>query len=256
MGVATIARNALRPGYFSEMARKVYLAGRYGEREREAGRRWAERHAEDLDAWCRVRDPDLWDASLAFAARMREDAQPRADALRAAGIHLGGGACYPLLHFLVRRHRPGAVLETGVGAGWSSRAILAALDENGGGHLHSSDFPVFRHPEPERHIGCLVPPHLYPRWTLHVRGDRRNLGPILGDLARAGARPQLLHYDSDKRRGARAEFMRRVGPALAPNAVVVMDDINDDLFFAGLAAGRADVAVFWFEGKYLGVIGA
>jgi predicted O-methyltransferase YrrM len=252
MGVTTIARNALRPGYFTEMARKVYLAVRDGEREREAGRRWAERHVEDLDAWCRERDPDLWAESLDFAERMRADAQPRADALRSSGIHVGGGACYPLLHFLVRRHRPRVVLETGVGAGWSSRAMLSALAENGGGHLYSSDFPAFRMADPEQYIGCLVPAHLRPLWTLHVRGDRRNLGPILA----TGARPQLLHYDSDKRRGSRAEFLRRVGPYLAPNAVVVMDDVNDDLFFADYTAGRGDMAVFRFENKYLGVLGA
>lgn len=251
MGVRTVARNALRPGYFPEMARKVYLRGRYGERERAAGQRWAASHAEDLHEWGAGQDPVLWAEAVAFAEDLRRDAQPRIAALHGRGIHLGGGGCYALLYFLTRRGRPDAVLETGVGAGWSTRAILAALARNGHGHLYSSDFPLFRHDDPERLIGCLVPEELKGAWTLHTKGDRRNLGLILT----GGVRPGLVHYDSDKSRGGREMFVRRVAPHLTGDAVVMMDDVNDDLFFRDHVAGRDDFHVFLFENKYVGIVG-
>ncbi len=41
-----------------------------------------------------------------------------------------------LLYLLVRAQRPSVVLETGVGPGYSTAWILAALDANGSGELH------------------------------------------------------------------------------------------------------------------------
>ena len=70
--------------------------------------------------------------------------------------NLGGGADYPLLYFLTRYLNPENVLETGVAAGFSSYAILSALQKNRKGTLYSSDFPYLRIKNPERYIGIVV----------------------------------------------------------------------------------------------------
>lgn len=252
MKMLAIARNGIRPSFFPVMAQKVYLRARYGTaRERIAATEWAAGQAEDMDSWARRRDAELWEESLSFAQNLRRVAQPRIDEVAALGIDLGGGGSHELLYFLTRLLRPEVVLETGVAAGWSTSAFLSGIRENGSGHLYSSDFPYFRMPNPERYVGCIVPDELRGPWTLRTKGDRRNLEEMLGpDMA-----VNLVHYDSDKSRGGREWFMGRIAGYLARNAVVVMDDINDDLFFRNHFAGNSVFHVFAYHGKYIGVVG-
>lgn len=252
MGARAVARNALRPGYFPEMARKVYLRARYGRREREAATNWAKSHAQDMAQWAMVLDSDLWDEAAAFGEHMKLLAAPRVAELAAKGIDLGGGGGSELLYFLARLLRPDHIVETGVAAGWSTTALLGAIQANGHGHLHSSDFPYFRMDEPEQYVGYLVPDELRSPWSLYLDGDRRNLEKIL----RPGLEVGLAHYDSDKSRAGRKFFLDAVTPHLAADAVVVMDDINDDLFFRDVTTERAvRPVVFPYGGKYVGVLG-
>ena len=250
MTLNNIARNAVRPSYLPEMARKVYLRLRYGAREAEAGRAWAEKHAIDLDEWAKGVDSHLWAEANAFANRMRDDVQPQLDELDRLGITMGGGGCYELLYFLVRLNRPEISLETGVAAGWSTRALLSAMQENERGHLYSSDFPYFRLADPEAYVGYLVPDGLKARWDLYVKGDRINLKQILSH----GRSFDFIHYDSDKSRGGREFFARSINDHLSPRAVFMMDDIGDDLFFKSYVADGS-FKVFEFEGKFIGLLG-
>jgi hypothetical protein len=250
--VLTIARNAARPAYFPVMAHKAYLRARYGTSgERRAATRWAAERCEDLATWAREIDSPLWDEAVGFADDLKAVVQSRLDELSRLGIDLGGGGCYELLYFLARLRRPKTVLETGVAAGWSTTAILSALRKNGEGYLYSSDFPYFRLPQPERFVGYLVPDDLKERWTIHLKGDRRNLDAILTP----GVTVDLVHYDSDKSRSGREFFIERISRHLAPGVVLVMDDINDDLFFRDYVESQSGFRVFEYYGKYLGVVG-
>ena len=137
-------------------------------------------------------------------------------------------------------------------AGWSSRAILEALEINGGGELHSSDFPYFRLEQPERFIGVVVPVELRSRWSLDVRGDRRALPAIVQKVDRV----DLFHYDSDKSVGGRRFALGVVQSKLAPGAIILMDDIQDNMFFADWVTSRKlPHLVFGFEGKFVGAVG-
>ena len=89
---------------------------------------------------------------------------------------LGGGGFYPLLFFIVKYIKPNIVVETGVAAGFSSYAILKAIEENKKGRLYSSDFPYFRIPNPEKYIGIIVPEKLKKSWDLLIDGD--NINPV------------------------------------------------------------------------------
>ena len=62
-----------------------------------------------------------------------------------------------------------------------------------------------------------------------------------------------MHYDSDKTVHGRREALRLLAPSLRPGALIVMDDIQDNVFFAELVASRRS-HVFRFERKFLGLV--
>ena len=193
--------------------------------------------------------PTLWAETLAWSSTFEPEANAR---LAELGVRLGGGGHYQLVHFLVRHLRPAVVLETGVAAGWTSQAILAALGRNGHGTLYSSDFPYFRLDEPEQYVGCLVHDDLRAGWHLGLHGDRVNLAEFLPQIDQI----DLLHYDSDKSYDGRAFVMEAVAPKLAPNAVVIMDDIDDTTFFRDWVTGAGRTCrVFERGGKFVGLTG-
>jgi hypothetical protein len=89
-----------------------------------------------------------------------------------------------LLYLLVRSHRPQRVIETGVRPGYTTAWILAALEANGEGSLHSLG------PGPTAHrsrsvrdvtVGQFVPPSLRSRWTLVLGNTEDNLRALLAE---------------------------------------------------------------------------
>lgn len=244
-----ILSRALQPRYAGEAVRKAI--GRLGAgRAAQDARRmqaWCRAHESDVEAFARARNAPLWEEALAFAVEQRV----RAEALAQSLSGFGGGGFYALLYFLVRLQPPEVVVETGVAAGFSSRAVLRALAANGRGGLWSSDLPYFGGQAPEALIGVMVEPELRERWTLLTHGDRANLPKILQQIARI----DLLHYDSDKTVSGRAWALEQARPRLAPGAFVLFDDIQDNLHFAELA-GKTPYRshVFGFEGKWIGLV--
>ncbi len=212
---------------------------------------WLKSQAQDLGDLLKKFDSDLQEETRAFAARFKKHAN---EILSAIPYDLGGGGGVPLLYILVRKFLPAVVVETGVAAGFSSGTILTALDKNGAGHLFSSDFPYFRLPNPERFVGVVVEPGLKSRWSLHLKGDEVNLPQIMANLP---AKINLFHYDSDKSYDGRDFAMKAVRPHLAENAIVIMDDIQDNSYFHDYVTANPDVtwSVYYYEGKYIGLIG-
>jgi hypothetical protein len=227
MGFGDILRNASKMSYLPEMTRKAFTRLHYGFNETEAATSWARERALPLSDWASKRDPKVWAESQEICRQIRLEADLLLSPLHAQGIDLGGGGSIDLLYFLVRSKRPTVVLETGVAAGWSSLAILRALEKNGVGELRSSDFPYFRMSDPERFVGLLVPESLKHRWTLETRGDRRNLPELLKGVDSI----DLIHYDSDKSRPGREWFARQIRPLLRPGSIVIWDDVVDNLAF-------------------------
>jgi len=249
--VVNVVRNAMNTAYFPGIAHKVKLRLLNQVEDPHARARssaWCADVVEDTVAFAAGLDATLWHEAITFADELAK----RSGALGNFRESLGGGGHYPLLYFLTRRLEPAVVVETGVAAGFSSAAFLAGMAKNGRGHLYSSDFPAFRLSRPEEHVGTLVAPDLRPRWTLSLRGDRRNLPAILETAGPVN----LFHYDSDKTYSGREFAMNAIAPHLAAGAVVVMDDIQDNLFFRDYVTRRTGpFRVFAFEGKYVGVVG-
>jgi predicted O-methyltransferase YrrM len=242
-----VARNALRPHYLPVMARKV--AARLRPSHRDAAIRWAEGQAESAADFAAALDPELWAESEAWALEFRAVARARLDE---KAVPLGGAGHFQLVHFLVRYLRPKVVLETGVAAGYTSQAILSALEQNGEGTLYSSDFPYFRLDAPERYVGCLVDDALRPRWHLGLNGDRANLAEFGADLDQI----DFVHYDSDKSVEGRQFVMDAIRDKLSADAVVMMDDIDDNTFFRDWVGRSGEPCrVFGRGRKFVGLVG-
>lgn len=148
---------------------------------------------------------------------------------RTSGTDMGGAAYVDLLHHLTRELRPERVIETGVAAGWSSLAVLLALDANAAGELTSIDMPYPKRGN-ETAVGCVVPERLRSRWSLVRLPDRDGLPPAVARGAIG-----LAHYDSDKTYEGRMFAYPLLWRALCPGGVLISDDINDNLGFRDFA---------------------
>jgi predicted O-methyltransferase YrrM len=208
---------------------------------------WLRENSTTSEVLARRFDPVLWDEAGEFDADNRAHARRILDQIP---HDLGGGGDHRFLYWLTRYLQPQVIVETGVAAGWSSRAFLSALRKNGAGKLYSSDLPYFRLPKPERFVGVLIEPELRTDWSLHVEGDEVNLPRILAQVSQV----DIFHYDSDKMRSGREYAMSLVTEKLSPGGIIVMDDIHNDDWFRTYVTSK-DLPFAVVAGRY-GIIGS
>lgn len=137
------------------------------------------------------------------------------------------------LYALVRLLRPRHVVEVGVSSGVSSAYLLAALQRNESGTLHSIDLPTFPRARarnahsvlgswtlpPGRASGWAVPSPLRGRWDLRL-GDKRDVIPLLAEeLPKVG----LFLYDVPHRDAESIGEFRTIDRCLGPGAVAIAD---------------------------------
>jgi predicted O-methyltransferase YrrM len=132
----------------------------------------------------------------------------------------GDSSLGELVYTLVRELRPAVVVETGVAQGVTSAYILAGLEDNGSGELHSIDMPP-REMINERLVGLAVPQNLRARWTYHWGPARRLLPPLLEKL---GSRLGLFVHDSDHSYANMHWELQTAWKSLAPGGWLVADD--------------------------------
>ena len=246
-----IGANSLKRRNFGVMAGKVIvrLKERRAMQEAQSVLEWCARHAESYEDYACGLDAGLWAETQEVCAKLEKAAQEKLDNL---GLDLGGGGHYPLLYFITRFLKARNVIETGVAAGWSSYALLLALEKNAeGGNLYSSDFPYFRYKDPEKYVGYVVEERLKAGWHLFIDGDRNNIPQILAQTGPV----DLFHYDSDKSIEGRRYALDAVKPKLSEHAIVIFDDIQDnDHFIRLVEEKKLSFRIFGFGGKYIGLI--
>jgi predicted O-methyltransferase YrrM len=118
------------------------------------------------------------------------------------------------------------VVETGVAAGLTTSVILAALEAQGGGVLHSVDIPP-PGADPEE-VGWLVPERLRARWTLHRGRSRRVLPQLLRDLPAL----DLFIHDGLHTEATMGWELCTAGGTVRPGGVVIVDDAERNPAFA------------------------
>ena len=130
-----------------------------------------------------------------------------------------------LLYLLVRSQRPRKVIETGVRPGYTTAWILAALEANGEGMLHSLG------PGPTGHriqsvrdvtVGQFVPPPLRGRWTLVLGNSEDNLRNLLAEL-----QPVDLFLSDNGPDADRARFeLHAAWAGLSPNGILLAHHVD------------------------------
>jgi len=154
----------------------------------------------------------------------------------------------PELYVVIRQSRPTNVIETGVGAGYSSAYILTALSENGTGTLHSIDMPALDSAwslPTGRSPGFLVPEALRSRWDFHL-GYVRQVLPVL--LSNLGVIDCYFHDSDHSYENMMSEF--RLGyQHLKNGGCLVSDDVTLNCAMLDFASeARRDVHLVYHHG--------
>lgn len=230
---------ALQLGY------RKFLPDRDAPTERAGATRWAaERAVSVAEALDNVGlEGSLSELDPALLAEGEERA-------RKSAVAMGGPGDLSLLHAAVLLSGARLVVETGVAYGWSSLAILSAIEKQGGGKLISVDMPYPKMGN-EAFVGIVVPDRLQEGWTLVRKPDRNGLKKA---LQLAGGKIDLAHYDSDKSYYGRNYAYPLIWNTLKPGGVFISDDIQDNFSFSEFIEGkRLPFAVTESNGKFVGI---
>ncbi len=251
MTILNIINQAIRPKRLIVMVKKFFLRffDHRGGLNKKENLNWLESNCILFEDYAIGIDPNLWENSKKACEKIKIEANTK---LKKIKYDLGGGGFYPLLYFLVSLKKPKVIIETGVAAGYSSYAILKAIERNGMGRLYSSDFPYFRIPNPEKYIGIIIPEKLKKSWDLLIDGDNINL-PIISKKIK---KIDIFHYDSDKSYIGRKNALNLLKNNIDSSTTLIMDDIQDNSFFHDYILKFKNLKwyIFKFEGKYIGFI--
>ncbi len=180
-------------------------------------------------------------------ASLMDEARERATK---SAARMGGPGDLDLLYAATLLSGARRIVETAVAYGWSSLAILAALDGRDGGRLVSVDMP-YPKMNNETFVGVVVPDRLKTGWTLIREPDRNGLKKA---IAAHGGAIDLCHYDSDKSHQGRKFAFPLLWDALVPGGIFISDDIQDNLAFKEFVEEkRLAFGVTAYEGKYVGI---
>lgn len=129
-----------------------------------------------------------------------------------------------VMYAVCRSLEPEVVVETGVLYGSYDAHILAALQKNGVGELHSIDLPG--QPSEQFDYGHLIPDEYRDRWELHL-GDASE---ILEDVCEAH-QPDVFLHDSLHREGhMRFEYQTAYGFLPSGGVLASHDVLLSDVF--------------------------
>lgn len=128
------------------------------------------------------------------------------------------------VYFACRIFCPSVVVETGVGRGLSTVAVLAALDRNDRGRLISIDLPPLADPWFSASAE-LVSDDLRDRWDYRRGSVRRVLPKVLEELSLAGERIDVHIADSLHTSDHIDWEVRQVQPSMTSSGIQVIDDV-------------------------------
>ena len=127
------------------------------------------------------------------------------------------------LHFLVRELRPRQVLECGTGHGESSLHLLAALEDVGGGHLHTIELDPTR-----RRLALEAVDRFFPQ-TERLTSVEGSFSDTLPEVV-AGIRPlDLVFEDGPHLPNVTLDVFEQVVDAVSPGGLIIFDDVQHEL---------------------------
>lgn len=202
-----------RPSHWAqavELGKRKFMLDRDHPELRSAAREWAAAQAVPVsDALIAVGLATTGADIPHLATDLLDEARSRVERSKVA---MGGAGDIHLLYAATILSGALRVVETGVAYGWSSLAILAALQSRDDGRLVSVDMP-YPKMNNEDFVGIVVPERLRNQWVLVREPDRNGL---VKAIARFGGSIDLCHYDSDKSWYGRQFGYRLMWEALRP----------------------------------------
>ncbi|KAA9133060.1 class I SAM-dependent methyltransferase [Marinihelvus fidelis] len=241
-----------RPDHWSHMAGLVLRKFRKNHDSaalRAAATAWANEQAEDADIVLESVGLELNDESrFELPKALVTEAKER---VSRCPLSMGGPGDLDLIAQAVVRIGAARVIETGVAYGWSSLAILAALEHNKGGRLVSVDMP-YPKMDNEPWVGVAVPDRLRSLWKIIRKPDRNGLKEAIAEF---DGQIDLCHYDSDKSWWGRRYAYPLLWRALRPGGILISDDIQDNFAFKNFVEKvKPRFGVTECEGKYVGIV--
>ena len=198
------------------------------QRDKEAGRRWCESELASTEALCRaLKLPTTLESLQELFAEQWQAALARDQELPET---MGGAAHIDLLFHLAYHAQARCVVETGVARGWSSLALLLAVNQIDHGKLISIDMPYAKL-SAEDLVGAVVPTQLRHAWQLIRRPDRDALPRVF----KQNPVVDFVHHDSDKSYRGRRFVYRQAWRHLRGGGLLLSDDVEDNLAFRDFA---------------------
>ena len=103
----------------------------------------------------------------------------------------------------------------------------------------------------DRFIGAVVSEELKKFWKLDIRGDHY----ALDDFINLCSKIDFFHYDSDKSYIGRDFVMKKINKHFSLNSVLIIDDIQDNLFFKNFVEKEnLNFQVFGFNNEFVGLV--
>ena len=144
------------------------------------------------------------------------------EARAGGGAHMAGDSMLGLLVYgIARGMRPDTIIETGVATGVTSAYLLAALEDNRHGILHSIDLPP-TDMVAKGNVGAAIPDDLRDRWVYHWGASRR----LLPALLKNSRGKFMFVHDSDHSYKNMAWEIRSAWQAMSSGGVIVCDDVE------------------------------
>ena len=165
---------------------------------------------------------------------------------------LAGEAYIDLLYIITSITETKFVIETGVGYGWSSLAILYALSKkNEVKGLLSIDMP-YPSSKSNEYVGIVIPNYLKEKWKLIRLPDKPGIKvAIKNNLNKF----DLAHYDSDKSIRGREYGYELLWNGLRKGGILISDDIENNLSFSRFVENKKSrFAVIKKNNKYIGIV--
>ena len=164
---------------------------------------------------------------------------------------LAGKAYIDLLHIITLITDTKYVIETGVGYGWSSLAILLALSKkNNAKGLVSIDMP-YPSSKNNKYVGIVIPNFLKDKWKLIRLPDKPG---IKVTIENSSDKFDLAHYDSDKSVWGREYGYELLWNGLRKGGILISDDIENNLSFSRFIKRKGSkFAVIQNDNKYIGI---
>jgi predicted O-methyltransferase YrrM len=175
----------------------------------------------------------------------REELETAQTTVNSIPIRMGGPGDIELLYQIAVYLKAAHVIETGLAYGWSSLAILLAIQHRQQAHLISVDMP-YPALGNERHVGSAVLESLHPYCTLIRRADRTGLPMAIAQLRTI----DMCHYDSDKSYEGRMWAYPRLWEALRDGGVFISDDVNDNQAFRDFCESLGGAALHNDESEF------